>query len=487
MKKTTYLIMVLFFLYLPVNAQSNQEDQGRFYYDIGIFAYEDEDYNEAESNFLKAVSFNPENPAYNHYLGKTYMKMERFQDAQQYLIKAMQVNPGLYQLKYDMGTLRYEQEDYLQAYELFAETARENPSDAKAVFHGAMSLFKLERYNEAVNLFNTAAEKDSWIKPHALYYSGVCYLKLGSNEKAVENFEYVKANAGSRELRNYAQEWLDFINPGTKKQKFYSIYLKTGYQYDDNAVLESPEGETAGGKEDFVSKVYASLNVDAVNKKHYKFGGGYSHYQTWHNEHNDLDIIASIFNVNAKYRFSYFTAGLTYIPSFYAVDSSTFLVRHQINPDLVFSTSSFLTRLSYSYYDNDYAEDESDGHTQEIGLDVYYNIGNTGINLFGGIGYEDNSAESEDKYYRQFSAKLGALFQMPWEMNLSLAGKYCQKDFDNIEREDDKYSGLISISRKLLYDWLSISAEYDYTKNDSSETDYEYERNAVSLSLISVF
>jgi len=224
-----------------------------------------------------------------------------------------------------------------------------------------------------------------------------------------------------------------------------------------------------------------------VNQKNYKIGGGYSHYQTWHKEHNDLDIIASIFNINAKFRFSYFTAGLSYIPSFYAVDSSTFLVRHQINPDLTFSSSNFLTRLSYSYYSNDYADDESDGHTHEMDLDAYYNIGNTGISLFAGIGYEDNLASSEDKYYRQLNTKLGASFQMPWEVNLSLTGKYYQKDYDNIEREDDKYSGLISISRKLFYEWLSVSAEYDYTKNNSSETDYEYERNAVTLSLILFF
>ena len=71
--------------------------------------------------------------------------------------------------------------------------------------------------------------------------------------------------------------------------------------------------------------------------------------------------------------------------------------------------------------------------------------------------------------------------------------KFYTKDYDNVDsnfgvgREDDKYNILLSLSRKLIYDWLRIVGEYSYTKNDSNISSYEYERNVTTLSVAASF
>ena len=54
-----------------------KNEGGRAYFDFGVFAYEDGDYGDAEANLKQALKFEPENPLYNHYLGKTYLPVSR--------------------------------------------------------------------------------------------------------------------------------------------------------------------------------------------------------------------------------------------------------------------------------------------------------------------------------------------------------------------------------------------------------------------------
>jgi hypothetical protein len=149
------------------------------------------------------------------------------------------------------------------------------------------------------------------------------------------------------------------------------------------------------------------------------------------------------------------------------------------------------TRLSYSYYDNEYFQNEDrTGHTNEVFLDAYYSILNKKGYIFGGIGYEDNSASQPDEKYDRIKTKLGISLMIPWELKLTVTGKYFDKEYDHVDtfygvtRDDSQYHGSVTISRRLFYDWLSVSAEFNYTKNDSDIDDFDYERAVTGVSLI---
>ena len=79
---------IVLFIFSTANAQENKGDA---YYDFGVFAYEDQDYQAAEQNLLKALEFDSKNPFYNQFLGKVYLKMGKYDQASFHLTKAYKV------------------------------------------------------------------------------------------------------------------------------------------------------------------------------------------------------------------------------------------------------------------------------------------------------------------------------------------------------------------------------------------------------------
>jgi hypothetical protein len=218
---------------------------------------------------------------------------------------------------------------------------------------------------------------------------------------------------------------------------------------------------------------------------------GYSHYQTVHDGLKAYDLVGSIVNLYAKYQIGPVTFGFSYLPSFYWLDDDTYMRRHQLKHEIMLRLSNNLsTRVSYNYYLIDNVQDNGrDGHTNEPVLDVYYNLKQMKMLLFCGIGYEVSFPSHRDQDYRQLKTKLGVSAKLPWQFNLNITGKYSNKRYENVDsiidirRKDSKYYGAISLSRVFYYDWLSIIADFNYTKNDSNVNIYDYERQVATLSL----
>ena len=481
------ILIVLFFL-MPANAQ---EERGNPYYDFGIFAYEDEDYEGAEKNFVKALEFNSENPFYNHFLGKTYLKMERYEEAMTYLNKTRKLDPDMPGLKYDTAFLYYKISNYANAADLFAEVVKVDASNVLACYYAGISFYKQNLYKKALDYFITASGKSPTIKANGYYYAGICYRKIGKIEKAVEKFEYVRDHADSSLLINNAIKWLQAIEKQKAALKHYSLYLKVGYQYDDNVRLEPLDEDLYADEDDWATLVVFSGRYNVVNRPDYKIGAGYNHFQTWYDDLNEFDLTGSTGNFYAKYRMDPFTLGVSYLPTYYWLDDKSYLMRHQIKPEITWKVAeNVTTRFSYSYYRNNYFQNnDRDGHTHEGFLDLYYSAKEQKGFLFAGFGYEDNTTSDADQYYGQWKTKLGLSVKLLWELNFGLTGKYYYKEYDNVDssfevtRKDDKYYATVSLSRKLFYDCLGIVAEYSHTKNDSNISDYDYERNVTTLSL----
>ena len=495
MSKTLHIALMISVFFCFTLVSSAQEDKGRAYYDFGVFAYEDGDYGDAEKNLKKALEFNPNNSFYNHYLGKTYLKMERYVEAKNYLSKAWELNPDIPGLKYDLAFLHYKMENYSRASELFEEIVKEEPENVLAHYHGGISLYKEKNYSKAVSLFMTASEMSPTIKANGYYYAGICYLKMGDIDKAEELLKYVRDHADSESLREYALKWLRVIETRKKELRPYRLNVKLGYQYDSNVRLEPLDEDIYADEDDFVTVGYFSGKYNLINRQDYVAGVGYSHYQRLHNHLEEYDLLRSILNFYGQYRKGPMTFSLSYLPHFYWVDSSRYIRRQQIKPEISWKiTDSFLTRFSYSYYLNNHLQDDDrDGHTNELSLTTYYSLKSRRGYLFGGIGYEDKTASHPDRYYDQWKVKLGFYHKMPWDLELNISGKYYSQNYDHmdsfylVQREDRKYNGSVSLSRKLYYEWLRVVGELSYTKNSSNIMDFEYKRKMATLSLTARF
>jgi len=468
------------------------EDGGRGYYDLAVFAYEDGDYADAESLLRTAIRFNPVNPLYNHYLGKIYFKKAQYRKAERCFSRAWKQNPNLYGLKYDIALLHYKTSDYSKAAEIFTQIAEEDPSNVLALYYAGMSLYRQNLYKTAVSYLIKASEKSPSIKCNGYYYAGICHYKIGDIKSASEKFTYVKNRADSETMKNNALMWLDLIEKNRRVLKPYRVYLKLSYLYDDNVRLEPLDEDIYADEGDYLASAYFSGSYNIVNHNKGILGFGYSHYQTWFRELNEYDLMGNIPSIYGQYRFFPFTLGATYFYSRYLLDSEKFLIRNEIVPEATWQINKdLLAILSYSLtQEKNYENRERDADINEAWLSTYYTIANGKGYVFGGFGYDDNSASHPDYDYDRLKYKLGISIKLPWELNMDLNGRYYHRKHDNIDsyygikREDHRYYGFISLSRKLGYDWLSITGEYSYTKNDSTIDDYTYKRSVGGLSLI---
>ncbi|MFC1819971.1 tetratricopeptide repeat protein [Thermodesulfobacteriota bacterium] len=495
MRRLTGLVLILLFVLFTHLAAHGQEENGRAYYDFGVFAYEDGDYQGAEKNLQRALKSNPDDPFYNHFLGKIYLKMERYDECIAYLSKAWKIDPSISGLRYDMAFLYYKMEDYPQASELFREVIEEDPKNVLAHYHGGVSLYKEKIYDKALDYFKKASDMSPTIKTNGYYYAGICHLKLGDFDDAVEKLEYVRDNAEKMALRQYAVKWLEAIERQKKALKPYSLYLKMSYEYDDNVRLEPIDLDIYGDEDDYVTVGYFSGRYNLSNKPDSKIGIGYSHYQTWHDDLDRYDLVGSIFELYYKHRIGPLTISLSYLPQYYWLDSESYLMKHQIKPEVTIKIrEELISRFTYSYYRNNYMQDnDRDGHTNDLSASLYYSLKDKKGLVFGGIGIEDNTASHNDQRYETLKANIGLSMPVYKDFTLNITGKYHNKDYDHVnssylvKREDSKYNGSISLSHRFYYDWLNISGEFSYTKNDSNINDYEYKRKVTTLSLTARF
>lgn len=486
-----FAFVISAFLFFAVMAYA--EEIGVAYYDLGVFAYESGDYDDAEKNLKKAIELNPDNPFYNHYLGKTYLNMERYDEAIKHLTHAWSVNPDITGLKYDLAFGYSKMESYSKAADLFEQLVQEDPSNVLAYYHGGISLYKKKQYGRALDYFLKASEMSPSMEINGTYYAGICYLKMGDYEKAAEKLEYVRDNTSSESLKEHSIQWLEAIEKQKEALKPYILFAKIGYQYDDNVNFGPLDEDILSNKDDFLATAYLTGRYNFVNQKDLKLSAGYNHYQTLHNKLKEYDLVESTPNLYVKYLFNPYTFRLGYLYSYYWVDYERYIRRHRFIPEIIWKINEdFLTRLKYSFYDNEHFQDDDrdgDNHEVLLLLDYHRRYFEKEINLVGEIGYEDNNASHPDEDYGRVKVKARLYFTGPWQLSFKLTGKYEDKTYDNTDsvfakkREDNRYEGSVLISHRFYYDFLNIQAEYKYISNYSNIDLYEYTKNVTALFL----
>ncbi len=471
------------------------EEAGRTYYDLGVFAYDDGDFLEAEKNLKKALELSPNDPYYNHYMGRTYVKMKRYDEAMSHFEKAWGVDPEITGLGYDIADLYYKRGDYSKSAELFKNTAKMEPSNVLALYYAGISLFKQQEYNEALDYLLPAADMSPSIKANGYYYAGICYKEMGDLDNALEKFKYTRDHTTSASLMESASNWIYAINKQKREATPYSLYLRLGYQYDDNVRLDPLDQDLYADEDDSLAEGYFSGRYDFIGGQALTIGAGYSHYQTLHNDLSAYDLMGSAPNLYATYQGGNLIYGLRYIPTYYWLDSDSYLMVHQIRPELTWEVSRNLTtRFSYRYHRRNYFQDNNkDGDSNEIYLDLFRTFKREEAYINAALAYEEISAEHPDECYTQIKVKAALSLPLPGNFILLLMGKYYDESYDNIDsfynvtRKDAKYNASLTLSHTIFYDWLSVAGKYSYTNNDSNINDYQYERTVIGLSLAARF
>jgi len=465
------------------------QDSFHAVYDTGIFAFEDGDFPAAEAAFKRALESDPGNPSTNHFLGKTYIKMNHFKKAQTFIEAAWQADPDLPELAFDRAFLYYRLGDYAKAAGFFQEVLAENPDRVVAYFYCGVCFYRNRQYGEADSYLVRAAEMSPDLKLKAFYYSGLCHYYRGQAAQALERMTYVKNHGDAKEIQDNATQWIEKIQAGGKAKKPYEIALQLAFEYDENVPLEpEDQDELYSDEDDVLMLVSASGVYNIVEQDTHKVGLGLSRYQTWHMALTEYNNSETAFRLYGQYLKAPFTYGLELVPSIYQIDGDDYLLTTELKPEISYTVNPQVSLwLSYTFSNNDYRQsdyDDRDGSSHTLFLNTVYKLDNDKGFLLGGLGYEANSASDSVYDYA---------FQLPYELRLGVLGTYAGKiyaDDDPIadeQREDRRYGLSVSVSRSFLYDWLEIAATFSYTQNDSSINAYEYARQIVGIGLSARF
>ena len=489
-------LAVLVLLFIGYSASAQQVISG--FYDEGVFAFEDGDYDTAEAAFLKALNSDPENPAANHFLGKTYVKLEQYSKAKNVIEKAWQADPDLPDLAFDRAFVYYKLERYGKAAGLFQSVLEEEPSRVMAHFYCGVALYRERRYQQANPYLLAAAQNSTNLKVKAYYFSGLCHYHMNQKDLALDRMNYVKSNSDSEVVRANASRWIQTIQAGKQAQKPYTIDLRLAYEYDDNVPLEPTDQDDLYSEEkDSLVFVYASGEYNFVTQERLTLGAGLSRFQTWHMELDEYDSSETSGKLYGRYKAAPFTAGLQIVPSVYQLDGEDYLATTEVSPRFSYAIGKQYTIwLSYTYADNDFRQsdyDDRDGTNHELFLDDLYMLKNDKGFLLGGIGYEVNNAKKEQYDYSRLTLRVGGSYEFLSKYEFGVLGTYAAKNYaeeDPIEdetRKDQRIKITMSLTRELYYPWLEAAAEFTYTKNDSNISDYEYTRQLVGIGVKATF
>lgn len=471
------------------------ETPGQVYFDLGVFAFQEEAWQEAAARFKQALESQPANPNYNYYLGKTYFQMKDYHAAEAYFERARRGQPGLPALAYDLARIRYHLGKYKEAAWLFEEVLDKEPDHVLARYYAGLSLYQMKAYSAAVTQLSQVAEKNASLRANCFYYMGLSNVHLKNAAAARADFDKAAALTDSPDMKANVSRWVAALEQQKPEPRPLGIYFKLGGQYDDNVQLEPLDQDLFSDQDDMALVASLGARYDILRKPKYRVGLGYSHFQTWYSDLREFNQIASTPSLFAAYQRRRLKLDFTYMPGFYWVNGDRFLMRHQLQPGVSLQIKDALsTRIAYTFTDNNYHDAPGrDGQLHDVTGHLYYRAFKKKGVLFAGLGYAKNEAAQPDYEYDRFLAECGLRIMLPWQITLLVVADYQDREYRHVDsiygvcRDDIKLHGGLSLEKKVFREWLRVVLDYDHFNNDSNIDRFTYRRNVATLSLAMVY
>lgn len=473
------------------DSEKLSDTSGRTYFDLGVFAFEDNDYKNAISFFMKAIKINPDDPEYHHYLGKAYLKMKSYDLAKKYLTYSESMLPNQKGLNKDLAILYYQQSDIKSASDLFNEIIRKNPSDIMSTYYAGICLYKQKDYYQAAKFFQKAGKASPTLHTNCLYYAGICHIKTSHPEKARKLLMQVRDNPKAGSLQDYARKWIQVLDKKMDLKKPYRLNARLGYQYDTNIRLEPIDEDLYTDEDDFCTRILLSGNYKIVDLNPYQISAGMVYFQHWYNEYTQYNMSGNMYNINLKIHLNPVTIRFNLSPSWFWLDSKAYLTRYTFQPSFSVQLTPRLTgTLSFAHKnDNNENNDDRDAEQGESSLSFQYFTPKRKFRLFSKFQVEAMNAESIYNNYERLISEVGININKVWGFNFGLSGQYNQKKYKEIDpfymaiRDDHQLNATFFLHRPHLYRFIGLKTEFKYTKNSSNINIYNYKRSVVTFSL----
>lgn len=160
----------------------------RAFNNLGIAYMEKEQYDEAISQFEKAVQMDPTFEIGYYNLGVAYTGKGQYEEALARYQKVLQIDPDHAQTHFKLGSIYQRRGSYDLAMEEYKKAIETKPDYAQAHFNLGLLYGKKEMFNQASESFNEAIRSNpSYIKPYI--YLGLMHKAIKGYDTAIEIFK----------------------------------------------------------------------------------------------------------------------------------------------------------------------------------------------------------------------------------------------------------------------------------------------------------
>ena len=518
-------------LYLPSAAAQTPLDPQAYDLSIakGLIRFSSGQYSEAERLFLAALDANPGDSRASFYLGQTLIRLKRPEAAQDIFQKLLYKNQADGRAWLGLGMAQYNRGQYTEALASLDNAEKHLPSDPLVFYYQGLAYHQKGAFDLSPGRFLRARTMSQDLAAPSHYYSGIAYYQRGLVEEAREEFSAaLKTGEPESELVKSAQLFLEQAG-GESDQgpKRWDLSMTIMGQYDSNVVL-SPLGTSPSGnsgisqKADWRTSYFTRGEYRPIQTETWLGGASYAFYQSFHHTLSGFDVENHTPAVFLQRQMGAFQARVQYAYDYVLVGRSPFLISHTIQPMLTLSEGYHaFTQAQFRYQNKDFQHGRflsnslRDGKNWLAGITQYVLFAdNTGNFRFGytfdtdvtgggtpSVAIIGDQTKADWAYAgHRFSAGVGLPAIMTFFNKVDFDFNYYRTvyanpssfspgnvgDMTTFKRNDHIYSFTATIGRDFT-DWLSVSAQYAYTRDQSNISVFDYNRSVTSLILTGRF
>ncbi len=389
-----------------------------------------------------------------------------------------------------LGTQAYEQGNFAGALQHF-ESAREDGQSGPAVHYNiGICEYKLGRYTDARETFAALGARYPKMRQLTEYNLGLVDWELNETAAARRHFRAAYSlSEDNDKLRILSLNMLRQTKSAAIASQAWigSFVIRTGY--DDNVVLRDDLGLPAGVTTDSpIVDLFGSLQGPYRGKNGIRLDA--SAYVVHYSDSDDFD--QSVFRLGAIHDWRggdwytqlglYAAYGTLGGDGFSETGSASFRVTRKLSP----STS---IALRYQYDDVSAVDAQFsgiDGSKQKI--EARYRWFTDERNLVLAYQIESNGRIDPSVSPQRNRIIVQYRFSPTSGWGFQIGGEYRNSKYDDLmpARTENLTTLRTALTRTLPSDWLML-AQYQFSKNDSTDAAFSYQRNLITFGLLRVF
>ena len=386
---------------------------------------------------------------------------------------------------WESGSAAFAAGQYDEALHHFEE-ARDGGMGGPAVHYNiAVCQYSIGNYRAARDTFQLIASQFPSMRGLAEYNVGLAERRLGNPAAAQRQFVAAYRHSNDEKVRTLAVSQITELERELRSDWYGLVGVQVGY--DDNVALRDSLGLPAGvTAESPMADLFATLSGSVA--RGLELNG--SLYAVTYLDASEFD--QSELRLGARYTVDYgdwrHRAGLFVVAG--TLGGSSF--NREVNLDLRsarYIGDDTMLELRLRYDEVKSAQFRFDGiEGSRSRLDLLYRRNGVGHSLAVGVGLEDNDRLDAGVSPSRQRILADYRYQLNDQWQLGSLAYFRWSDYDDVAlpRTEDLFSIAVQAVYEIDTAW-QISGTYQYSKNDSSDPIYSYDRNLMTVGFQRLF